>query len=64
MAGAARPNSLVTMKIKHPRVYVEHDTTLDVGPAVAPIAQSVSLSNLVLHLAGKSDRPTVDIGPH
>jgi hypothetical protein len=54
----------VTVKIKHPRVHADHDTTPDVGPAVAPIAQSVSLSDLALQLAGKSDQPTVDIGPH
>ena len=62
LAAAGRQDSLVTVKIKHPRVHADHDTTMtpDVGPAVAPTAQSVSL----LQLAGKSDRPTVDIGPH
>ena len=63
-AATGRRDSLVTVKIKHPRVHADHDTTPDVGPAVAPIAQSVSLSDLALQLAGKSDQPTVDIGPH
>jgi hypothetical protein len=36
----ARRDSLVTVKIEHPRVHADHDTAPDVGPAAAPIATS------------------------